>query len=184
MMKCLKCFSARKAHSRLSWLPPRSSCIIVRDMAASTTDCFYKTFTGPQRHGAAHDRNLRFGSDIVRCIQLGILIYASPMRKLMRVGRLVAFIAALAVVSHAQQAPEKLYAGSTVCKTCHPDIWLKFYKNAHFKSVASGKEKPADTGCEGCHGPAAAHVKAHGGKATIISFFNLTPKQTIDACLK
>jgi hypothetical protein len=29
---------------------------------ALSPDAFYKTFTGPQRQGAAHDRNLRFGS--------------------------------------------------------------------------------------------------------------------------
>ena len=81
-------------------------------------------------------------------------------------------------------APPSAYAGSMVCKTCHPDVWSEFYKNPHFRSIASGKEEPKNTGCEGCHGPAAAHVKAHGGKATIISFPQLTPKQTIDACLR
>lgn len=80
--------------------------------------------------------------------------------------------------------PPSAYAGSTACKTCHPDVWSTFYKNPHFRSIASGKEEPANTGCEGCHGPAAAHVKAHGGKATIISFPELTPKQTISACLR
>lgn len=80
--------------------------------------------------------------------------------------------------------PPSAYAGNMVCKTCHPDVWSEFYKNPHFQSIASGKEEPKNTGCEGCHGPAAAHVKAHGGKATIISFPQLTPKQTIDACLR
>ena len=30
------------------------------------------------------------------------------------------------------------YAGNTECKTCHPTIWATFYKNPHFKSLASG----------------------------------------------
>jgi DmsE family decaheme c-type cytochrome len=116
---------------------------------------------------------------------LSTLIHArAPVQKLTALARLLTAFAALTVISHAQQAPEKLYIGNTVCKTCHPDVWLKFYKNPHFKSIASGKEKPADTGCEGCHGPGGAHVKAHGGKATIISFSQLTPKQTLDACLR
>src|ERR1051326_4376170 len=76
------------------------------------------------------------------------------------------------------------YVGSNACRTCHADIWLNFYKNAHFKSVASGKEPPERTGCEGCHGPAQAHVAARGGKTTIPRAFSLmTPKQTIEDCL-
>jgi DmsE family decaheme c-type cytochrome len=76
------------------------------------------------------------------------------------------------------------FVGSMVCKTCHPDVWFRFYKNAHFKSIASGKEEPANTGCEGCHGPGKAHVAAHGGKTTIISFPALSPKQVLNACLR
>jgi DmsE family decaheme c-type cytochrome len=97
----------------------------------------------------------------------------------------IAFIAAgTLMAADPGTPPPSAYAGSTVCKTCHPDVWADFYKNPHFRSIASGKEEPKNTGCEGCHGPAAAHVKAHGGKATIISFPRLTPKQTIDACLR
>ena len=76
------------------------------------------------------------------------------------------------------------FVGSTVCKTCHPNVWFKFDKNAHFKSVASGKEAPENTGCEGCHGPGGKHVAAHGGKASIVAFSTLTPKQSMDACLR
>src|ERR1039458_10408987 len=57
------------------------------------------------------------------------------------------------------------YVGSNACKTCHADVWLNFYKNPHFKSVASGDLPPSRTGCESCHGPGEAHVAAHGGKA-------------------
>lgn len=73
--------------------------------------------------------------------------------------------------------------GGNVCKTCHPDVWLNFYKNPHYKSVASGKGPPERTGCEGCHGPAQAHVEARGGKATIRAFSVLPVKQVLDACL-
>src|SRR4051794_4295392 len=76
------------------------------------------------------------------------------------------------------------YVGSTTCKTCHPDVWFRFYKNAHFKSVASEKESPENTGCEGCHGPGQAHVKASGGKATIVAFSVLSAKETTAACLR
>jgi DmsE family decaheme c-type cytochrome len=96
------------------------------------------------------------------------------------------------IVSYAQQqsqpaaAPANAsgFAGSAVCKTCHPDVWLNFYKNPHYKSIASGTEPPERTGCEGCHGPGKAHVEARGGKSTIPHAFSLmNTKQTLDTCL-
>lgn len=75
------------------------------------------------------------------------------------------------------------YVGSAVCKTCHPDVWASFYKNPHYKSIASGTARPELTGCEGCHGPGKAHVEARGGKATIIAFSELPPKGVLDNCL-
>ena len=81
------------------------------------------------------------------------------------------------------QSQQKAFVGSTACKTCHADVWQKFYKNPHFKSIASGNEPPERTGCESCHGPGAAHIAAHGGKATIVAFSELQPKQILDACL-
>jgi DmsE family decaheme c-type cytochrome len=84
----------------------------------------------------------------------------------------------------AQAPPGAGYVGSNVCQTCHPDVSLNFYKNPHFRSVASGKEPPERTGCEGCHGPGGAHVAARGGKKTIPRAFSLlTTTQTLDACL-
>lgn len=73
--------------------------------------------------------------------------------------------------------------GSNVCKTCHPDVSLNFFKNPHYKSIASGKEPPERTGCEGCHGPGKAHVDARGGRATIRAFSLMQPIQALDACL-
>src|ERR1017187_9974028 len=81
-------------------------------------------------------------------------------------------------------AGQNNYVGSEACKTCHADVWLNFYKNPHYKSIASGKETPEHTGCEGCHGPAGNHVAAHGGKATVKAFSNFTPQQTLTACLE
>jgi DmsE family decaheme c-type cytochrome len=89
---------------------------------------------------------------------------------------------ALLLVSPALLAAD--YAGSQACKTCHPDIWSTFYKNPHFKSLASGKESEENTGCESCHGPGKAHIDAKGGKATIVAFSQLGPEKTLDACLR
>ena len=70
-----------------------------------------------------------------------------------------------------------------MCKTCHPDVWASFYKNPHYKSIASGTAPPEQTGCEGCHGAGKAHVEARGGKATIIAFSQLAPKGILNNCL-
>lgn len=75
------------------------------------------------------------------------------------------------------------YVGSAVCRTCHPNVWADFYKNPHYKSIASGNELPERTGCESCHGPGKAHVEAGGGKPTIIAFSELPPKRALDQCL-
>jgi DmsE family decaheme c-type cytochrome len=76
------------------------------------------------------------------------------------------------------------FVGSNVCRTCHGDMWFNFYKNPHYKSLASGKEPPERTGCEGCHGPGEAHVQSQGGRTTIPRAFSLmSPKQHIEACL-
>jgi DmsE family decaheme c-type cytochrome len=76
------------------------------------------------------------------------------------------------------------YVGSNVCRACHPDVWQNFYRNPHFKSVASGKEPPERTGCEGCHGPAEKHVASGGGKATIPHAFSLMSQpQVLEDCL-
>lgn len=90
----------------------------------------------------------------------------------------------LAAAARAADVPTTGYVGSNACKTCHADVWFKFYKNPHFKSIASGKEQPANTGCEGCHGPGEAHVKAKGGKTSIVAFSQLNEKQSLETCLR
>ena len=94
------------------------------------------------------------------------------------------FCLALLFQASAVAQPANHYVGSEVCRTCHPDVWQYFYKNPHFKSLASGKETPEHTGCEGCHGPGGDHVAARGGKATIRAFSEFTAQQTLNACLE
>jgi DmsE family decaheme c-type cytochrome len=74
------------------------------------------------------------------------------------------------------------FVGSNVCRTCHPNVWLNWYKNPHFKQTVTATAG-AERGCESCHGPGKAHVEARGGKSTIIAFSELAPKQILDACL-
>jgi hypothetical protein len=66
------------------------------------------------------------------------------------------FLPGLAAQSPPAKSP---FIGSTVCKGCHPDVSLDFYKNAHYRSVAAEDEAPEETGCEGCHGPGRAHAE-------------------------
>ncbi|NDJ12878.1 MAG: DmsE family decaheme c-type cytochrome [Acidobacteriia bacterium] len=93
---------------------------------------------------------------------------------------------AVAQTPAAQKAPgaQNTFVGGTPCRTCHPDVWLNFNKNPHFKSIASGKEAPENTGCEGCHGAGGNHVAAKGGKATIQAFSQFSPDQVLTACLR
>src|SRR6516225_12474491 len=78
------------------------------------------------------------------------------------------------------------YVGNVGCRNCHKHdkIWDSFYKNPHFKSVASGKEPPERTGCEGCHGPGKAHVDAGGDINTVVYAFSvMKPQEIIALCL-
>jgi DmsE family decaheme c-type cytochrome len=93
---------------------------------------------------------------------------------------------ALASALGAQNSPptSSPFIGSTACRACHPAVAQQFYRNPHFKSLASTTTAPADAGCEGCHGPGRAHVRAGGGKQTILAFSALSPRQVLDTCLR
>lgn len=93
-----------------------------------------------------------------------------------------ALLFALSLLAFVLPAAAQDYVGSATCKTCHPDINQNFFRNAHYKSIASGKETPAKTGCEGCHGAGSAHVK-QPSKTNIRAFSQLGPQQTLEACL-
>ncbi|MEP7355443.1 MAG: DmsE family decaheme c-type cytochrome [Acidobacteriota bacterium] len=76
------------------------------------------------------------------------------------------------------------YVGSNVCRGCHSTQYNAFYRNPHYKSIASGTEVPEKTGCEGCHGPGGDHIRAGGGKQTIPNAFSLMqPAKIVDTCL-
>jgi len=98
--------------------------------------------------------------------------------------RLALRIGLVAIALLARSASGADYVGSEVCRNCHPDIWSQFYRNPHYKSAASGKEKPENTGCEGCHGPGQDHVESGGVREAIVGFADLPPDQVLNACLR
>ena len=102
----------------------------------------------------------------------------------MRLSMMLLLTVAAAAQDQSPPAAGSGFVGSNACKTCHADVWMNFYKNPHYKSIASGKEPEDKTGCEGCHGPAQKHVEARGGKTTILRAFSLMqPKQVLETCL-
>src|SRR6266478_2930443 len=87
-----------------------------------------------------------------------------------RSGLLLSILCAGVFAVKAQDKQPNRFVSNDACKTCHPIIWSTFYKNPHFKSIASGKEPPESTGCQGCHGPGGKHVDNGGGAETIVAF--------------
>ncbi len=79
--------------------------------------------------------------------------------------------------------PGQQFLGNQICQGCHPQVWDDFHRNPHFKSVASGKEDQANTGCEGCHGPAGLHVIGGGDTSKILRFPQVEPAAVLDRCL-
>ena len=99
-------------------------------------------------------------------------------------GTYIWLLAAISLRLGAQPAQPNKYAGSAACQMCHPQIAKFFYRNPHYRSVASGREAPENTGCEGCHGPGQAHIANRGGKESIVAFSALSKSEAQEACLR
>jgi DmsE family decaheme c-type cytochrome len=71
------------------------------------------------------------------------------------------------------------YVGDKACTTCHATGAAEFSKTMMGKI---GKTKPGMFGCENCHGPGSAHVKAGGGRGVgdMISFRKDDPSRTVE----
>lgn len=70
------------------------------------------------------------------------------------------------------------YVGSKQCADCHDTETSHFATATHAK-LAFGDPKVGSTGCEACHGPGSLHVKAGGGRGTIIN-----PRKSPEACFQ
>lgn len=94
------------------------------------------------------------------------------------------FIGPVLSAQSGQATQTSLYAGTEKCKTCHPNVALRFFRNPHFKSAVAGRAEPENAGCEGCHGPGKKHIAEGGGKGNIVAFSLLAPAQVLEACLR
>ena len=79
-------------------------------------------------------------------------------------------------------APPKIagatFVGSKECAQCHEDNTAHFAGATHSK-LAFKDAKVGDIGCESCHGAGSIHVKAGGGKGTIIN-----PAKSPETCFQ
>ncbi|MFA5266071.1 MAG: cytochrome c3 family protein [Opitutaceae bacterium] len=81
-------------------------------------------------------------------------------------------------MSASKQALGAKLVGGRECAICHAELVGKFASSTHAKFVVSGAEGTA-VGCETCHGPGSAHVKAGGGKGLIVN-----PAKNPDTCFQ
>ena len=80
------------------------------------------------------------------------------------------------------QAKDSDYVGAEVCKTCHEDIYNGGKNLPIGRRLWTLKAGPSHQGCEGCHGPGAAHVAGGGDKSKIFLFRSIPPRKSrIDA---
>src|ERR1700733_4171162 len=75
------------------------------------------------------------------------------------------------------------YVGAETCKTCHEDVFNNYEKSPHWKTMSDTHGGPSKQGCEGCHGPGAAHVAGGGDKTKIFIFKEHSAKEINDRCL-
>lgn len=71
------------------------------------------------------------------------------------------------------------YVGAEVCQGCHEDAYKSFAASAHLQTLK--REKVAEQGCEGCHGPGADHAEA-GDPDKIRRFPAASPQEIQAVC--
>jgi DmsE family decaheme c-type cytochrome len=74
------------------------------------------------------------------------------------------------------------YAGVETCKVCHDDLFGTYERTPHWKTSNDTRGGPSKQGCEGCHGPGAAHVQDPSG-SPVFNFKTATSEAVSDRCL-
>jgi DmsE family decaheme c-type cytochrome len=75
------------------------------------------------------------------------------------------------------------FIGSAACRGCHPTVAASFFRNPHYKSVATGNLAADRTGCEGCHGPGKEHADSRGKTPIARVFPQMTAGAVLETCL-
>ncbi|MGB7942035.1 MAG: DmsE family decaheme c-type cytochrome [Terriglobales bacterium] len=73
------------------------------------------------------------------------------------------------------------YVGAETCKTCHEEVFNAWEKTPHWKTTLN--KEPSHQGCEGCHGPGAAHVAGGGDITKIFNPAKHSAKEVDAVCL-
>ena len=81
------------------------------------------------------------------------------------------------------QALNGEYVGAEQCKLCHQDLYDGFEKSPHFKTTLDTHGGASHQGCEGCHGPGAAHIADPVDMTKIFSFKKQSARAINDRCL-
>ena len=68
------------------------------------------------------------------------------------------------------------YVGTETCKSCHQNMYDNYEKTPHWITMNDTHGGPSKQGCEGCHGPGAAHVAGGGDVTKIFTFKNASVK--------
>ncbi|MGQ9524401.1 MAG: cytochrome c3 family protein [Armatimonadota bacterium] len=78
-------------------------------------------------------------------------------------------------------APDKAFAGSEVCITCHGEFARLWEKQRHSQYLLAKGRKEPGKGCEECHGPGKAH--ADGDRKAIVSIGPMVAERQSAVCL-
>jgi predicted CXXCH cytochrome family protein len=89
---------------------------------------------------------------------------------------LISCVVADRTVMAPPQIPGATYSGTKACAECHSEVTDHFADSTHAR-LAMEDTKVGNTGCEACHGPGSVHVKAGGGKGSIVN-----PRKSPEAC--
>jgi predicted CXXCH cytochrome family protein len=89
----------------------------------------------------------------------------------------------LSTQGNAATAPsDSDYVGADTCKTCHEDQYNSYMMTSMRQSVNDTSLPLSQRGCEGCHGPGAAHVQDPTGKP-MFNFNTAPASEKSDRCL-
>ncbi len=95
---------------------------------------------------------------------------------------LAAGLRARAADQAANDAPANYLVGSQVCGACHADKMHQFSATPHYSLVTDPRWKPADQGCEACHGPGGNHTHSAGAPGTIFNPRKATAAEVAARC--